>query len=161
MKNKFLLFIFVAASFLNTNFIAHSEESIEDIIKGRKAIFSNNAKLAKRVNILLKDFEFEEAEPYILEMSKNYENLLNYFPENSKEGYGTEALPIIWEEKDAFNALMQKAADDMLQLAKVMEEVDDIQATYKKLMWANCNACLLYTSPSPRDVEESRMPSSA
>ena len=129
MKNKFLLFIFVAASFLNTNFIAHSEESIEDIIKGRKAIFSNNAKLAKRVNILLREFEIEEAEPIIFEMSKNYENLLNYFPENSKEGYGTEALPIIWEEKDAFNALMQKAADDMLQLAKVMEEVDDIQAT--------------------------------
>lgn len=141
MKNKFLLFIFVAASFLNTNFIAHSEESIEDIIKGRKAIFSNNAKLAKRVNILLREFEVEEAEPIIFEMSKNYENLLNYFPENSKEGYGTEALPIIWEEKDAFNTLMQKAADDMLQLAKVMEEVDDIQATYKKLMWANCNAC--------------------
>ena len=141
MKNKILLIIFLVASFFNTNFIAHSEESIEDIIKGRKAIFSNNAKLAKRVNILLRNFEFEEAEPFILEMSKNYENLLNYFPENSKEGYGTEALPIIWEEKDAFNALMQKAADDMLQLAKVMEEVDDIQATYKKLMWANCNAC--------------------
>ena len=141
MKNKILLFIFVAASFFNTNFIAHSEESIEDIIKGRKAIFSNNAKLAKRVNILLRDFEFEEAEPFILEMSKNYENLLNYFPENSKEGYGTEALPIIWEEKDAFNALMQKAADDMLQLAKVMEDVEDIQITYKKLMWSNCNAC--------------------
>ncbi len=141
MKNKNLLIIFLVASFFNSNFIAHSEESIEDIIKGRKAIFSNNAKLAKRVNILLKDFEVEEAEPIILEMSKNYENLLNYFPENSKEGYGTEALPIIWEEKDAFNALMQKAEDDMLQLAKVMEEVDDIQATYKKLMWANCNAC--------------------
>ena len=141
MKNKILLVIFVAASFFNTNFIAHSEESIEDIIKGRKAIFSNNAKLAKRVNILLRDFEVEEAEPIILEMSKNYENLLNYFPENSKEGYGTEALPIIWEEKDAFNTLMQKASDDMLQLAKVMEEADDIQATYKKLMWANCNAC--------------------
>ena len=141
MKNKILLIIFLVTSFFFTYFIAHSEESIEDIIKGRKAIFSNNAKLAKRVNILLKDFEVEEAEPIILEMSKNYENLLNYFPENSKEGYGTEALPIIWEEKDAFNALMQKAADDMLQLAKVMEEVDDIQATYKKLMWANCNAC--------------------
>ena len=141
MKNKILFIFFLVASFFNTNFIAHSEESIEDIIKGRKAIFSNNAKLAKRVNILLRDLEVEEAEPIILEMSKNYENLLNYFPENSKEGYSTEALPIIWEEKDAFNTLMQKAADDMLQLAKVMEEVDDIQATYKKLMWANCNAC--------------------
>jgi len=28
-----------------------------------------------------------------------------------------------------------------------------------KLIW--CTGCLLYTSPSPRDVEESRMPSSA
>ena len=27
--------------------------------------------------------------------------------------------------------------------------------------WGSFNACLLYTSPSPRDVEESRMPSSA
>ena len=26
---------------------------------------------------------------------------------------------------------------------------------------AKCKGCLLYTSPSPRDVEESRMPSSA
>ena len=26
---------------------------------------------------------------------------------------------------------------------------------------SNTSACLLYTSPSPRDVEESRMPSSA
>ena len=27
--------------------------------------------------------------------------------------------------------------------------------------WHHHRACLLYTSPSPRDVEESRMPSSA
>ena len=27
--------------------------------------------------------------------------------------------------------------------------------------WCDWNICLLYTSPSPRDVEESRMPSSA
>ena len=27
--------------------------------------------------------------------------------------------------------------------------------------WLKVHACLLYTSPSPRDVEESRMPSSA
>ena len=28
-------------------------------------------------------------------------------------------------------------------------------------VWQRLEACLLYTSPSPRDVEESRMPSSA
>ena len=27
--------------------------------------------------------------------------------------------------------------------------------------WGSRDTCLLYTSPSPRDVEESRMPSSA
>ena len=141
MKNKILLIIFLVTSFFFTNFIAHSEESIEDIIKGRKAIFSNNAKLAKRVNILLKDFEVEEAEPIILEMSKNYENLLNYFPENSKEGYGTEALPIIWEEKDEFNALMKKSSDQMIKLASIIEDQDDFRAALKQYMWSSCKAC--------------------
>ena len=28
-------------------------------------------------------------------------------------------------------------------------------------VWTKVISCLLYTSPSPRDVEESRMPSSA
>ena len=141
MKNKILLIIFLVNSFFFTNFIAHSEESIEDIIKGRKAIFSNNAKLAKRVNILLKDFEVEEAEPIILEMNKNYENLLNYFPENSKEGYGTEALPIIWEEKDEFNALMKKSSDQMIKLASIIEDQDDFRAALKQYMWSSCKAC--------------------
>ena len=37
------------------------------------------------------------------------------------------------------------------------------EADMKILSKSNCNIifCLLYTSPSPRDVEESRMPSSA
>ena len=30
-----------------------------------------------------------------------------------------------------------------------------------KIVEGLCKRCLLYTSPSPRDVEESRMPSSA
>ena len=37
------------------------------------------------------------------------------------------------------------------------EVMTDISSTLKEVY----NACLLYTSPSPRDVEESRMPSSA
>ena len=63
------------------------------------------------------------------------------FPENTKEGFKTEALPIIWEEKDAFNALMKKASDDMVTLASVIEDSDDIRGTLKQLMWSNCKAC--------------------
>ena len=35
------------------------------------------------------------------------------------------------------------------------------QQSVKAYVDANSGSCLLYTSPSPRDVEESRMPSSA
>ena len=36
-----------------------------------------------------------------------------------------------------------------------------IESTTTRLRKGQAGACLLYTSPSPRDVEESRMPSSA
>ena len=39
---------------------------------------------------------------------------------------------------------------------------DDSNASYcQKILKVDSITCLLYTSPSPRDVEESRMPSSA
>ena len=52
------------------------------------------------------------------------------------------------------------------QLEKINKEVKNLtmlQEDYVKNELNNelNNACLLYTSPSPRDVEESRMPSSA
>ena len=93
------------------------------------------------MDILSKDLEFEDAKKYMLVMKKNYEDLLNYFPENTKEGFGTQSLPTIWENKDEFNALMQKSADDLIQLANLIEDADDIRGTLKKYMWKNCNAC--------------------
>ena len=42
------------------------------------------------------------------------------------------------------------------------EELSCVSLTGKSLLWARgCWPCLLYTSPSPRDVHKSRMPSSA
>jgi len=138
---KFKLTILTLIFLISTGLIAQSEDSVEDIIKGRKAIFSDNYKTAKRVNILINDLEFEEAKKFMKEMTENYETLLNYFPENTKEGFNTEALPSIWENKDEFNALMQKSADDMKQLAAVIEDADDLRGTIQQYMWSNCKAC--------------------
>lgn len=138
---KIKLTILTLIFLISTGLIAQSEDSIEDIIKGRKAIFSDNYKTAKRVNILINDLEFEEAKKFMKEMTENYETLLNYFPENTKEGFNTEALPLIWENKDEFNALMQKSADDMKQLAAVIEDADDLRGTMQQYMWSNCKAC--------------------
>ena len=74
-------------------------------------------------------------------MSENYKKLLDYFPDNTKEGFNTEALPSIWENKDEFNALMQKASDDMIKLASAIDTAEDLRAAQKDLMWSNCSAC--------------------
>ena len=116
-------------------------QSIEEIIKGRKAMFSENYQNAKRISALLKSNKIEEAKPLMKKISDNYKKLLDYFPENTKEGFKTEALPSIWENKDEFNALMQKASDDMLKLAKAIDTADDLRAVQKELMWSNCSAC--------------------
>jgi len=121
--------------------LANAELSVEDIIKSRKALFSKNYSTAKRVQSFSSNGDFDEAIELMKEMNENYITLLDLFPENSKEGFKTEALPIIWEEKDAFNALMQKSADDMITLTSIIEDVDDIRGTLGKLMWANCKAC--------------------
>ena len=120
---------------------ANSEQSTESIIKERKALFSKNYKTAKKVQSLSASGDFDEAKELMIEMSKNYEVLLGLFPENSKEGFKTGSLPLIWEEKDSFNALMQKSSDDMVKLISTIETTDDVRGTIGKLMWGNCKAC--------------------
>ena len=120
---------------------ASANQTVEEIIKSRKAMFSENYQNGKKISILLKQKKIEEAKPLIKKISDNYIKLLDYFPDNTKEGFKTEALPSIWENKDEFNALMQKASDDMLKLTKAIDSADDLRAIQKELMWSNCSAC--------------------
>jgi len=138
MKFKKIFILFILVSFSNSSY---ASQSVEEIIKGRKAMFSENYQNGKKISILLKSKKIEEAKPLMKKMSDNYKKLLDYFPENSKEGFKTEALPSIWENKDEFNALMQKASDDMMKLAKAIDTAEDLRAVQKDLMWNNCSAC--------------------
>ena len=127
--------------FLSVTPQSNADQSVEEIIKGRKALFSKNYSTAKRVQALSSNDDFDQAKKLMIEMSENYKTLIGMFPENTKEGFKTESLPIIWEEKDAFNALMQKSSDNMVKLASVIEDSDDIRATLNEFMWSSCKAC--------------------
>ena len=135
---KYICFIL---AILTLSFPANSELSVEEIIKGRKALFSKNYSTAKKVQTFASKGDFEKAKSLMLEMSQNYKILIDYFPDNTKEGFKTEALPIIWEDKENFNNLMSKASSDMIELTKVIEDSDDIKGTLAQLMWSNCKAC--------------------
>jgi cytochrome c556 len=138
-KNIGISLLLIITIFIN--FSANSEQSAEEIIKERKALFSKNYKTAKKVQSLSSSGDFDQAKELMIEMSKNYEKLLGLFPENSKEGFKTQSLPTIWEDKDNFNALMTKSSNDMVKLASVIESSDDVRSTIGKLMWSNCKAC--------------------
>ena len=136
IKNT-LFFIFI----LFYSFGAFSEQTVEEIIKERKSIFSKNYKTAKRVQGLASNGDIDEAKKLMIEMSNNYKRLLDLFPENSKEGFETEALPSIWENKDEFNLLMTKASRNMIELTSVVDEAEDMKATLGKYMWSSCKSC--------------------
>ena len=138
LKFKYILFISI---FVTLSLPANSELSVEEIIKARKALFSKNYSTAKKVQTLSTKGEFEKAKSLMIEMSENYKTLIEYFPDNTKEGFKTEALPSIWENKDEFNDLMKKSSKDMIKLASIIENTDDVKASLGKLMWGNCKAC--------------------
>ena len=145
MMSKYIInvfkYIFFIAALTSITLPAYSELSVEEIIKGRKALFSKNYSTAKKVQTFASKGDFVKASSLMKEMSENYLTLLEYFPDNTKEGFKTEALPSIWENKDEFNSLMKKSSTDMIELAKVIESSDDVRASLQKFMWSNCKAC--------------------
>ena len=136
IKNT-LIFIFI----LLYSFSVLSAQTVEEIIKERKSIFSKNYKTAKRVNSLASNGNLDEAKKLMIEMSDNYKKLIDLFPENSKVGFKTGALPSIWENKDEFNLLMTKASSNMIELTNVIDESEDMKATLGKYMWSSCKSC--------------------
>mgnify|MGYP006124668479 FL=1 len=140
IANNIGITLFLILSILVTS-NSYSDQTAKDIIQTRKALFSKNYKTAKKVQSLSANGNFDEAKELMTQMSKNYEILLELFPENSKEGFKTEALSTIWEEKEDFNNLMKKASNDMIELVAIIEGSDNISGTIKKLMWSNCKAC--------------------
>jgi cytochrome c556 len=136
-----LKYIFLILTFFSFTLPVNSELSVEEIIKERKALFSKNYSTAKRVQTFATKGDFDKAKSLMLEMSQNYKSLIEYFPENTKEGFKTEALPAIWENKEEFNNLMNKSSNDMVELISIIEISDDIGSSLKKFMWGNCKSC--------------------
>ena len=52
-----------------------------------------------------------------------------------------ENIKPIWEDKENFNNLMSKASKNMIELASIIEDADDIRGTLSQLMWSNCKSC--------------------
>lgn len=142
MKNLLQLLVIVILTSFSINMYA-DDTSDEELIKGRKAIFKQNYSYAKKMSSEITKGNNQSVSDLALKMSKNYKTLISYFPDNTKTGYDTEALPAVWEEKELFNELMNKASKDANDFASLAMNLmgDDLKEHQKKMIWSQCKTC--------------------
>jgi cytochrome c556 len=142
MKNILQLLVAIIFIVLSINLYA-DDISQEKLIKERKAMFKQNYSYAKKMSSEITKGNNQAVSDLALKMSKNYELLINFFPENTQTGYETEALPSIWEEKELFNELMNKASNDAGDFATMAMNLmgDELKDHQKKMIWSQCKTC--------------------
>jgi len=64
----------------------------------------------------------------------------NLFPDNSKTGGDTAALPAIWENKADFNARFTKLGEDAKAAASAVKDADSFKTTFTAIT-KNCGGC--------------------
>ena len=142
MKNILQLLVAIIFIALSINLYA-DDISQEKLIKERKAMFKQNYSYAKKMSSEITKGNNQAVSDLALKMSQNYELLINFFPENTQTGYETEALPSIWEEKELFNELMNKASNDAGDFAIMAMNLmgDELKDYQKKMIWSQCKTC--------------------
>jgi cytochrome c556 len=115
----------------------------EDPIAARKALMKKNGDEAKVGAAFMKGeapFDLAKAKAIFAAYVDAASKAPALFPDNSKTGGDTAALPAIWEKKDDFNAKLKKLGED----AKDAEGKVTDEASFKVVFPAvqkNCGGC--------------------
>ena len=141
--SKFFQLLVVTIFLASSINIFAIEMSTEETIKARKAMFKQNYSYAKKMSAAIKKDDKETISDLAIKMSENYKKLIDYFPDDSKDGFKTEALPSIWEKKEEFNALMMKAANEANDFSMMVNNLmgDELKDLQKKMIWSQCKSC--------------------
>ena len=114
-----------------------------EVIKSRQAIYKSMAAATKTPADMLKG-----AAPYdqktvqaaldiYVEASKKLPML---FPDDSKTGEKTQALPTVWENRADFNARLAKFGQDAAAAKASITDEASLKAQFPKVL-ANCGGC--------------------
>ena len=142
MKNLIQLLVIGILTSFSISMYA-DDMSDKELIKGRKAMFKQNYSYAKKMSSEITKGNNQAVSELALKMSKNYEALINYFPANTQTGFETEALLSVWEEKQLFNDLMNKASNDASDFATIVMNLmgDELKEYQKNMIWSQCKTC--------------------
>lgn len=114
-----------------------------DIIKARKSAFKAMADAAKPTIAMMKgERPYEQAaiDKALATMAEKSAVLRDMFPEDSKTGEKTEALPVIWESKEDFVGRFDKLADAAKAGQTSITDEFVFMDQWPKVM-GNCSGC--------------------
>lgn len=114
----------------------------QDPIAARKALMKANGQQAGIGSKMAKG-----EEPFALDKAKkvfatyqDVEKAHALFPENSKTGGDTAALPAIWQNKADFDARLTKLAKDAKAAEAATKDLDTFKAQFTEVQ-KNCGGC--------------------
>jgi cytochrome c556 len=114
-----------------------------DVIAQRRALMHDDGIAAKKLFDMAKGtapFDLAVAQASLKTLANGAEKTPLLFPDDSKSGGGTAALPAIWENKADFNARFAKFSKDV---AEAMAQTKD-EASFKAVaqrVFENCSGC--------------------
>jgi cytochrome c556 len=112
-------------------------------IKDRKELFKQMGGAAKVGGPMMKGevpFDLAKVQASLKVYSDNSMKLKDLFPDDSKTGGDTEALPIIWEKKADFLAGFDKFAKDATDAGAAIKDEASFKTEWPKVM-SNCGGC--------------------
>jgi cytochrome c556 len=114
-----------------------------DPIAARKALMKANGDQNKVATEMLegkRPFDLAQAKKVFAAFVEAGEKAPALFPDNSKTGGDTAALPPIWENKADFNARLAKLANDSKAAESATKDVDSFKIQITEVC-KNCGGC--------------------
>lgn len=114
-----------------------------DPIAARRALMKANGDQSKIATDMLEaktPFNLEAAKKVLATFAEAGEKAPALFPDNSKTGGDTAALPPIWENKADFNAKLAKFATEAKAAAAATTNLDTFKAQITEVR-KNCGGC--------------------
>lgn len=114
-----------------------------DVIAARQTVYKGFGEVTKPIGGMLKgDTPFDEAvvKKALTTYVEGTGKLHALFPDDSKTGHDTEALPAIWSNKDDFDARLTKLGADSQAALTAITDKASFTATMPKVL-GQCGAC--------------------
>lgn len=115
----------------------------DDPIAARQKIYKSWGAAAKEPGQMLKGeapFDLAKVQAALRAFEDGSKHLPDLFPETSKTGGNTEALPAIWEQREKFNALFVKFGTDSRTALDAIKNEATFKAEFPKVL-QNCGSC--------------------